>query len=327
MKILVIGGAGYIGSHVVKELMSKGHKITVFDNLSTGLIQNLFKENDFIAGDIMHKDDLEKAFSRGFDAFIHLAAWKAVGESMEFPEKYSENNIMGTLNIINAAVSHNCKNMVFSSTAAVYGSPNYLPVDEKHPTNPENYYGFTKLEIEKFMAWYSQLKGLNYAALRYFNAAGYDPEGVLYGLEKNPSNLLPVIMETATGIRTKMCVFGTEWDTRDGTCIRDYIHVADLARAHAMALDYISEKKENLTVNLGTGNGITVKEMLETAEKITGVKINVEYVGRRTGDPAVVTASADKAKEILGWEAKYSDVETLINSTWNAYRKYYNISI
>lgn len=325
MKILFIGGAGYIGSHVVKELMSKGHKITVFDNLSTGLIQNLFKENDFIAGDIMHKDDLEKAFSRGFDAFIHLAAWKAVGESMEFPEKYSENNIMGTLNIINAAVSHNCKNMVFSSTAAVYGSPNYLPVDEKHPTNPENYYGFTKLEIERFMAWYSQLKGLNYAALRYFNAAGYDPEGILYGLEKNPSNLLPVIMETAAGIRNKMSVFGTDWNTRDGTCIRDYIHVSDLARAHAMALDYISEKKENLTVNLGTGKGITVKEMLETAEKITRKKINAEFVSRRAGDPAVVTASAEKAKELLGWKTKYSNVDTLVSSTWNAYKKFYDI--
>lgn len=325
MKILVIGGAGYIGSHVVKELMSKGHKITVFDNLSTGLIQNLFKENDFIAGDIMHKDDLEKAFSRGFDAFIHLAAWKAVGESMEFPEKYSENNIMGTLNIINAAVSHNCKNMVFSSTAAVYGSPNYLPVDEKHPTNPENYYGFTKLEIERFMAWYSQLKGLNYAALRYFNAAGYDPDGVLYGLEKKPSNLLPVIMETAAGIRNKMSVFGTDWNTRDGTCIRDYIHVSDLARAHAMALDYISEKKENLTINLGTGNGITVKEILETAERITGKKINAEFVSRRAGDPAVVTASAEKAKELLGWKTKYSNVDTLVSSTWNAYKKFYDI--
>ncbi len=322
MKVLVIGGAGYIGSHVVKELMSKGHKITVFDNLSTGLMQNLFKENDFIAGDIMHKDDLEKAFSRGFDAFIHLAAWKAVGESMEFPEKYSENNITGTLNILNAAVSHNCKNMVFSSTAAVYGSPKYLPVDENHPTNPENYYGFTKLEIERFMAWYSQLKELNYAALRYFNAAGYDPDGVLFGLEKNPSNLLPVIMETACGIRKGMKVFGSDWDTRDGTCIRDYIHVTDLARAHAMALDYISSKNESITLNLGTGNGITVTEMLESAKRITGKDINAEYVGRRAGDPAVVTATSDKAKIILGWEAKYSDVDTLINTTWEAYKKY-----
>lgn len=325
MKVLVIGGAGYIGSHVVKELMTRGHRITVFDNLSTGLIQNLFKENDFIAGDIMHKDDLDKAFSREFDAFIHLAAWKAVGESMEYPEKYSENNITGTLNILNAAICHNCKKMIFSSTAAVYGSPNYLPVDEKHQTIPENFYGFTKLEIEKFIAWYSQLKGLNYAVLRYFNAAGYDPDGVLYGLEKKPSNLLPVIMETAAGIRNKMSVFGTDWNTRDGTCIRDYIHVSDLASAHAMALDYISEKKENLTINLGTGNGITVKEMLETAERITGKKINAEFVSRRAGDPAVVTASAEKAKELLGWKTKYSNVDTLVSSTWNAYKKFYDI--
>jgi len=321
MKILVIGGAGYIGSHVVKELMSKGHTVTVFDNLSTGLIQNLFKENDFIAGDILHKDDLDKAFARNFDAFIHLAAFKAVGESMEYPEKYSENNITGTLNILNAAIVHNCKNMVFSSTAAVYGSPQYLPIDEDHPTNPENYYGFTKLEIERFMAWYSQLKGLNYAALRYFNAAGYDPDGVLYGLEKNPSNLLPVIMETACGIRDRMKVFGRDWDTRDGTCIRDYIHVADLARAHVMALDYISSKNESLTLNLGTGNGITVTEMLESAKRITGKDINAEYVGRRAGDPAVVTATSDKAKKVLGWEAIYSDVDTLIRTTWQAYKR------
>lgn len=321
MKVLVIGGAGYIGSHVTKELMTKGHAVTVFDNLSTGLIQNLFKENDFIAGDILHKDDLNKAFSRGFDAFIHLAAWKAVGESMKYPEKYSENNIMGTLNIINSAIASNCKTMVFSSTAAVYGTPQYLPVDENHPTNPENYYGFTKLEIEHFMEWYSRLKGLNYAVLRYFNAAGYDPNGVLFGLEKNPTNLLPVIMETACDIRKKMSVFGSDWDTRDGTCIRDYIHVSDLATAHAMALEYISNKKVNLTLNLGTGNGITVKEMIESAERICGKKINAEFIERRLGDPAVVTASAEKANKILGWKAIYSDVDTLITTTWNAYQK------
>ena len=305
--------------------MKQGHVVTVFDNLSTGLLQNLFKENDFIAGDILHKDDLNKAFSKGFDAFIHLAAFKAVGESMEYPEKYSENNIIGTINILNAAVQNKCFNMVFSSTAAVYGSPVYLPVDESHPTNPENYYGFTKLEIEKYMDWYSRLKGLNYAALRYFNAAGYDPDGVLYGIERNPSNLLPVIMETACGIRKGMKVFGNDWDTRDGTCIRDYIHVSDLAKAHVMVLEYIAGKNKNLTLNLGTGNGITVTEMLDSARRITGKKIDAEYVGRRKGDPAVVTAGSKKAEDILGWKAQYSDVDILISSTWNAYKKFHNI--
>ena len=325
MRVLVIGGAGYIGSHVVKELMSKGHKVTVFDNLSSGLKQNLFKENGFIKGDILKVKDLEKAFAKGFDAFIHLAAFKAAGESMVAPEKYSVNNINGTINILNAAVKYNCLNMVFSSSAATFGEPQYLPIDENHPKNPENYYGFTKLKIEEFMAWYDRLKGLKFAALRYFNAAGYDPEGVLYGLEKNPANLLPVMMEVACGKREKLCVFGNDYPRRDGTCIRDYIHVTDLASAHVMALEYISSKKESLTLNLGTGNGITVTEMLESTRRITGKEIKADYVERRPGDPAQLTAKSDLAKKVLGWEAKYSDVDTLIGSTWNAYKKYFKM--
>lgn len=323
MKVLVIGGAGYIGSHVVKELMAKGHSVTVFDNLSSGLIQNLFEENDFIAGNILHKEDLDAAFDRGFDAFIHLAAFKAAGESMVKPEKYSVNNITGTLNILNSAVEHNCLNMVFSSSAAVFGEPQYLPIDENHPKNPENYYGFTKLKIEEFMAWYEKLKGLHFAALRYFNAAGYDPEGVLYGLERNPANLLPVMMEVACGKREKISIFGNDYQTRDGTCIRDYIHVSDLATAHVLALEYIASKKESLTLNLGTGNGITVTEMLEATRRITGKEIKAEYTARRPGDPAQLTATSSKAKEILGWEPKCSDVDTLIDSTYKAYTKYY----
>ena len=324
MKVLVIGGAGYIGSHVVKELMAKGHEVTVFDNLSSGLIQNLFKKNEFIAGDILHPEDLDKAFARGFDAFIHLAAFKAAGESMIYPEKYSINNINGTLNILNAAVAHNCLNMVFSSSAATFGEPQYLPIDENHPKNPENYYGFTKLKIEEFMGWYDKLKNLKFAALRYFNAAGYDPEGVIYGLERNPANLLPVMMEVACGKRDKLMVFGSDYDTRDGTCIRDYIHVTDLASAHVLALEYIAKNKKSLTLNLGTGNGITVTEMLEATRRITGKEIPAEYVGRRAGDPAQLTASSKLAKEVLGWEPKYSDVDTLIKSTYDAYLKYYS---
>lgn len=324
MKVLVIGGAGYIGSHVVKELMAKNHEVTVFDNLSSGLIQNLFKKNEFIAGDILHPEDLDKAFARGFDAFIHLAAFKAAGESMIFPEKYSINNINGTLNILNAAVAHNCLNIVFSSSAATFGEPQYLPIDENHPKNPENYYGFTKLKIEEFMGWYDKLKNLKFAALRYFNAAGYDPEGVIYGLERNPANLLPVMMEVACGKRGKLKVFGSDYDTRDGTCIRDYIHVTDLASAHVLALEYIAKNKKSLTLNLGTGKGITVTEMLEATRRITGKEIPAEYVGRRAGDPAQLTASSKLAKEVLGWEPKYSDVDTLIKSTYDAYLKYYS---
>ncbi len=325
MKVLVIGGAGYIGSHVVKELMAKGHKVTVFDNLSSGLVQNLFPENEFIAGSILHPEELDAAFERGFDAFIHLAAFKAAGESMIKPEKYSINNINGTVNILNSAVAHGCLNMVFSSSAAVFGEPQYQPLDEQHPKNPENYYGFTKLKIEEFMGWYDKLKGLHYAALRYFNAAGYDPEGVLYGLERNPANLLPVLMEVAVGTRKKVDIFGNDYATRDGTCIRDYIHVSDLATAHVLALEHIVNKKESLTLNLGTGTGITVTEMLEATRRITGRDIMAEYVGRRAGDPAQLTASSELARKVLGWQPQYSDVDTLIGSTWAAYKKYYKI--
>jgi UDP-glucose 4-epimerase len=322
MKVLVIGGAGYIGSHVVKELMKQSHTVTVFDNLSSGLRQNLFRKNGFIYGNILIPADLDAAFSQGFDAFIHLAAFKAAGESMIYPEKYSVNNISGTLNILNSAVNHNCKYMVFSSSAAVFGEPQYLPIDENHPKNPENYYGYTKLSIEQFMAWYEKLKGLKFAALRYFNAAGYDPEGVLYGLEQNPANLLPVIMEVACGMREKLKIFGTDYDTRDGTCIRDYVHVADLAVAHVKALDYIVKNNQSLTVNLGSETGTTVKEIVDAARRITGQPIPADYAERRAGDPAELVASAKFAYEKLGWKAQYSDVDTLVKSTWDAYLKY-----
>ncbi len=321
MKVLVIGGAGYIGSHVVKELMGRGHEVTVFDNLSSGLRENLFPENKFIYGNILIQDDLEKAFSLGFDAFVHLAAFKAAGESMVEPEKYSVNNLTGTINIMNAAVKHGCKKMVFSSSAAVFGEPQYLPIDEGHPKNPENYYGFTKLKIEEIMAWYDKLRGLKFAALRYFNAAGYDVDGFPCGLEQNPANLLPVIMETACGMRQRMKVFGDDYDTRDGTCIRDYVHVSDLASAHALALEYIADKAESVTVNLGSEKGVTVKEMLDTARKITGKEIPADFVERRPGDPATLVASSALAREKLGWIPKHSDVQTLLESTWNAYLK------
>ena len=322
MNVLVIGGAGYIGSHVVKELNKQGHKVTVFDNLSSGLRQNLFKQNGFIHGDILIKEQLDKAFAQGFDAFIHLAAFKAAGESMVSPEKYSVNNITGTLNILNSAVEHGCKRMVFSSSAAVFGEPQYLPIDEAHPKNPENYYGFTKLKIEEFMAWYEKLRGLRFAALRYFNAAGYDVDGEIYGLEQNPANLLPIIMEVACGMRPKMKIFGNDYDTRDGTCIRDYIHVTDLAAAHVKALEWIAKNQKSLTVDLGSEKGTTVTEMVEAARRITGKPIPADYAERRPGDPASLVASAKYAAEVLGWKAQHSDVDTLLETTYKAYQKW-----
>ena len=322
MKVLVIGGAGYIGSHVVKEMMKKGHEVTVFDNLSSGLRENLFKENEFIYGNILISEDLDKAFAKGFDAFVHLAAFKAAGESMVNPEKYSVNNITGTLNIMNQAVKHGCLKMIFSSSAAVFGEPEYLPIDEEHPKNPVNYYGFTKLKIEEFMEWYDKIKGLKFAALRYFNAAGYDPEGVVHGLEQKPENLLPRIMECAAGLRKELKIFGTDYATRDGTCIRDYVHVTDLADAHVKALDYISKKGESIKLNLGTEKGTTVKELIDASRRITKQEIPCLDDERRAGDPESLYATSKKAKELLNWEPKYSDVDTLVSSTWNVYKDF-----
>ena len=319
MKILVIGGAGYIGSHVVKEMMKAGHTVAVFDNLSSGLRCNLFPENEFIYGNILIPSDLEAAFARGFDAFVHLAAFKAAGESMVYPEKYSVNNITGTLNIMNAAVKYGCLKMIFSSSASIFGNPQYLPIDEEHPKVPENYYGFTKLEIERLMEWYDKLKGLRFASMRYFNAAGYDPEGVIKGLEQKPQNLLPRVMEVAAGMRECLQVFGTDYDTRDGTCIRDYVHVTDLARAHVMALDYITKNDKSLAVNLGTEKGTTVKEIIEASRRITGKEIPSQDTERRPGDPACLYATSKKAKELLGWEPQFSDVDTLVKTTWQVY--------
>ena len=320
MKALIIGGAGYIGSHVARHFLDNGHQVTVFDNLSTGQMVNIFPEEDFIKGDILNPAELDSAMAGGFDLIIHLAAFKAAGESMEKPEKYSVNNITGTINILNSAVKAGIENLVFSSSAAVYGEPAYLPIDEEHPKDPANYYGYTKLAIEQFLGWYDKLKGLKSAALRYFNAAGYDGEGRIKGLEKNPANLLPIIMEAASGIRDRLSIFGNDYPTPDGTCIRDYIHVTDLATGHLAAAEYLIRNRQSLTVNLGTGNGISVQEMSDKAKALTGVDFKVEYALRRPGDPANLVASSDKAFRLLGWKAVHSSVENLISTSWNMYK-------
>ena len=320
MKALIIGGAGYIGSHVARHFLDNGHQVTIFDNLSTGQLVNIFPEEDFIKGDILNSAELDDAMKGGYDLIIHLAAFKAAGESMEKPEKYSVNNITGTINILNSAVKAGIQNIVFSSSAAVYGEPRYLPIDEEHPKSPANYYGFTKLAIEQFLSWYDNLKGLKFAALRYFNAAGYDAKGRIKGLEKNPANLLPIIMEAASGVRPKLSIFGNDYPTPDGTCIRDYIHVTDLATGHLAAAEYLIKNRQSLTVNLGTGNGISVKEMADAAKRITGVDFPVEYAPRRPGDPANLVASSDRAFELLGWKAVHSSMDNLLFTSWNMYK-------
>ncbi len=320
MHILVIGGAGYIGSHVVKELLQNNVQVTVFDDMSTGQLENLFPKAAFVEGSILDIPALEKVM-QGVDGVIHLAAKKAVGESMDHPDKYAINNITGTLNILNTMAKYGVKNFVFSSSAAVYGMPNYVPVDEKHPTNPINFYGFTKLEIERFLPWYGNLKGINWIALRYFNAVGYDADGDVKGLEKNPQNLLPIVMETAAGIRSDMQIFGNDYDTLDGTCVRDYIHVSDLASAHWLSLKYLSEGGTSQSLNLGTGIGISVLQMVQKAEQIIGHPINYTFAERRAGDPALLVASADTANAVLGWKPVHSNLDNMIRTTWAMYQK------
>ena len=318
-KILVIGGAGYIGSHVTRLFLDKKHQVTVFDNLSSGCRENLFTDADFVCGDILDYPLLSATMARGFDCLIHLAALKAAGESMTSPEKYSTNNICGTVNILNAASETRIPAIVFSSSAAVYGAPRYIPVDEDHPTDPINYYGFTKLEIERLLSWYSRLRGMTFASLRYFNAAGYDSAGRIRGLEKNPQNLLPIIMEVAAGMRPRMSIFGDDYDTEDGTGVRDYIHVSDLADAHFRAFECLRRRRENITLNLGSEKGISVKTMIETARRITGQPVAADLAPRRPGDSAVMIASSKKASKVLGWHAASSDCDTLVSTTWNVY--------
>ena len=322
MQILVIGGAGYIGSHVTRAFLDRGYEVTVFDNLQTGLRENLFKDARFVHGDIMRPEQLRAVMAGGYDGCVHLAALKAAGQSMLKPEEYAEANIAGTINILNQAAEARLSPIIFSSSAAVYGNPQYLPIDEKHPKEPENFYGFTKLEIERILGWYDRLKGMRFAAIRYFNAAGYDIEGRIKGLELNPENLLPIVMEVAAGIRPKLSIYGNDYPTRDGSCIRDYVHVSDLAEAHVTAFEYILKHDKSLTVNLGSETGVSVLEMVERARILTGMAVPAEIVGRRAGDPSELVATAGKARELLGWVPKYSDVDTLVSSTWKMYEKY-----
>lgn len=320
MKILVVGGAGYIGSHVCKSLLKAGHQPVIFDNFSSGRHSNIPDGVPFIHGDIRLDEGLLIKAMNGMDAVIHMAALKAAGESMTHPEKYATGNISGTIHLLNAMCAAGVHYLLFSSSAAVYGMPEYLPVDEKHPTEPINFYGYTKLEIERMIDWYGRLKGIKYVNLRYFNAAGYDVENELNGLEKNPANLLPVVMEVLKGDRKQLEVFGDDYNTRDGSCIRDYIHVSDLAEGHTKALEYLIQSGESDTFNLGTASGLTVFEIIKKAEELSGKKLPVKITGRREGDPESLLANSSKAEFILNWKAQYSDATTIISTMLKAYQ-------
>ena len=318
MKILVTGGAGYIGSHVVLALCEGGYEVVVLDDLSIGNREAVDNRAEFIQGSTLNNDNVATALN-GVDAVIHLAAFKAAGESMIDPGKYSQNNISGTISLLNAMITHGVDKFIFSSTAAVYGYPKYLPLDENHPLEPINYYGFTKLEIERILKWYGELKGLKFAALRYFNAAGYDPEGRIRFLENNPANLIPIVMEVASGRREKMEVFGNDYDTSDGTGVRDYIHVTDLASAHVKAIEYL-KTNDSITVNLATGESHSVLDIIQETKEVSGKDIPFNIVDRRPGDPAELYAGTTLAFDQLDWKANHSGLKSLIETTWQVYK-------
>ncbi len=318
MKILVTGGAGYIGSHVVLALCECRYDVVVLDDLSSGNREAVDDRAEFIQGSTLNNDNVATALN-GVDAVIHLAAFKAAGESMIDPGKYSQNNISGTISLLNAMITHEVDKFIFSSTAAVYGYPKYLPLDENHPLEPINYYGFTKLEIERILKWYGELKGLKYATLRYFNAAGYDPQRRIQFLEKNPANLIPIVMEVASGRREKMEVFGNDYDTSDGTGVRDYIHVTDLATAHVKAIEYLNEN-ESIILNLATGESHSVLDVINKTKEISGKNIPYHIVDRRPGDPAELYARTTLAFDQLDWKANHSGLKSLIETTWQVYK-------
>lgn len=309
MRILITGGAGYIGSACTKKVLADGHDVVIIDSLVTGKESLLDERADFFKFDLA-KDDISPAFAKPVDAVIHFAAYKAVEESMEDAVKYSD-NIIGTTNLLNAMVKHEVKKIIFSSTAAVYGSPEYSPLDEKHPTNPENFYGQTKLMAESLLSWYHRIHGIQFVALRYFNVVG----DMLGYLDPAPKNVVPIIMEAVIGKRDCFTIFGTEYDTPDGTCLRDYIDLHDLIDAHILALSFDGAEM----FNLGTQSGTSVKELVALCKEVTGKDFEVKSAGPRKGDPASVVASFEKAKNLLGWEPKVSLKESL-QATWNVYK-------
>ncbi len=312
--ILVMGGAGYIGSHTVKHLIENGYEVVVADNLSMGHRKAVTTPHFEIA-DLADKDSLDRVFKKyKIDAVIHFAAFIAVGESVENPAKYYRNNVIGTINLLDVMLANNVKNIVFSSTAAVFGNPEYTPIDEAHKTSPINPYGWTKLMIEKIFADYRTAYGLNYVALRYFNASGCSTDGTI-GESHNPeTHLIPLVLKAIKGDRENIKVFGTDYDTPDGTCIRDYIHVEDLALAHRLAIENIA--KFSGVINLGTSTGTSVKEIIKIAEKVTGKPCPTVFEARRAGDPAILCADSKKAGEILGWHPTHT-MEDIIKTAWN----------
>ena len=324
MKVLVLGGAGYIGSHTVYELIENGAEVVIIDNLETGFAEAVHPEAVFYQGDLRDRNFLDTVLAKekDIDAVIHFAANSQVGESMTNPLKYYDNNLCGTKTLLEALVAHGIDKIVFSSTAATYGEPECIPIQEGDKTEPTNAYGETKLSMEKMFKWVEKAHGMRYVSLRYFNACGAHKSGEIGEAHNPETHLIPLILQVPLGKREHIAVFGTDYPTKDGTCIRDYIHVTDLAAAHILAVKYLMAGNKSDIFNLGNGVGFTVREVIEMAEKVTGESIKVVETDRRAGDPAVLIASSEKAKTILGWNPKHDSLSEIIKSAWKWHKNH-----
>ncbi|MFZ1289548.1 MAG: UDP-glucose 4-epimerase GalE [Melioribacteraceae bacterium] len=324
MKILVTGGAGYIGSHFVKILNEKNLEVVVLDNLSRGHKEAVPQNVKLEITDLLDYKNLDKVLeNQNFDAVVHFAAFAYVGESVENPSLYYENNVVGSYNLLKACLKNNVKKFVFSSTCSLYGNPEVIPISENQKTNPINPYAQTKLIIENMLKDFDISYGLKYVSLRYFNAAGADFEGQIGESHEPEPHLIPIVLNTALENREKVLIFGDDYETKDGTCIRDYIHINDLGDAHFKAIEYLKSNEKSNIFNLGTGEGYSVKEIINSAEKITNTKIKQEIVERREGDPAILVADNKKAKEVLGWNPKYKLNEILTSAySWHKNKRF-----
>jgi UDP-glucose 4-epimerase len=314
--ILVTGGAGYIGSHAVKMLLNANYQVVILDNLSTGY-RDAVLGGHFILGDVTDKAKLEQLFTDySIDGVMHFAASVQVEESVQNPNKYYQNNVVATLNLLDAMLAHQVKTLIFSSTAAIFGEPQYIPVDEQHPKQPLNPYGQTKWIAEQILADYDKAYGLKSVCLRYFNAAG--AEGEIIERHNPVTHLIPLVLEVAAGKRKFISVYGQDYNTSDGTCIRDYIHINDLCQAHLLALEQLLAGARSNVYNLGNGIGFSVKQVIETAKKVTGKNISITITKRRSGDSAHLVANSKQAKELLGWQPQYVELSDIIRSSWKS---------
>ncbi|MBC8621783.1 UDP-glucose 4-epimerase GalE [Bacillus paralicheniformis] len=325
MAILVCGGAGYIGSHAVAELLSRNEEVVIIDNLQTGHQEAALKGASFYNGDLRDEAFLRKVFQENeIEAVMHFAADSLVGESVTDPLKYYDNNVYGAVCLLKVMKEFDVKQIVFSSTAATYGEPDRVPIMETDPTDPTNPYGETKLAIEKMLKWSEKAYGIRHVVLRYFNVAGAHVDGLVGEDHQPETHLIPIILQVALGKRDKIMIFGDDYPTADGTCIRDYIHVMDLVDAHILAVERLRKGGESTVYNLGNGTGFSVKEVVETARKVTCCPIPAEVAERRAGDPAQLIASSEKAVKELGWQPKYAELETIIDSAWKWFKAHPN---